>query len=77
MPDAKCEYGEDPARSSACTCHAQYLQLFQSLSFWGRAAEAALDQYFEGQPVALYLKFICLIWVCHLYLQMLQEVGSY
>ncbi|QPC81726.1 hypothetical protein G4Y79_18825 [Phototrophicus methaneseepsis] len=48
-----------------------------ALSFWGRASEAALDQRFGGQPVALYLKFICLIWVCHLYLQMLQEVGSY
>ena len=48
-----------------------------ALSFWGRAAEAALDQHFEGQPVALYLKYICLIGVCHLYLQMLQEVGSY
>ena len=48
-----------------------------ALSFWGRAAEASLDQYFDGQPVALYLKYICLIGVCHVYLQMMQEVGSY
>jgi hypothetical protein len=43
-------------------------------TFWGAEAERALDQFFDGLPVALYLKYICLIAVCHLYRQMLREV---
>ncbi len=48
-----------------------------AFSFWGETAEMTLDQFFGGLPVALYLKFCCLIGVCYLYLQMLREVGSY
>jgi len=57
-----------------------WLMFFLSIlafTFWGEAAEAALDQHFHHLPVALYLKYVCLIGVCHLYLQMLREVGSY
>lgn len=48
-----------------------------AFTFWGEAAETSLDQHFHHLPVALYLKYACLIVVCHLYLQMLREVGSY
>lgn len=57
-----------------------WLMFFLSIvafTFWGEAAEALLDQHFHHLPVALYLKYVCLIGVCHLYLQMLREVGSY
>lgn len=57
-----------------------WLMFFLSIlafTFWGEAAEVSLDQYFHHLPVALYLKYVCLIGVCHLYLQMLREVGSY
>lgn len=47
-----------------------------AFTFWGEAAEAALDQYFHQLPVALYLKYVCLISVCHLYHQLLRQVGG-
>jgi hypothetical protein len=53
-----------------------YLLSILAFTFWGEAAEASLDRHFNNLPVALYLKYVCLIWVCHLYLHMLQEVGS-
>lgn len=54
-----------------------FLLSILAFTFWGEAAEASLDQHFYHLPVALYLKYVCLIGVCHLYLQMLREVGSY
>ena len=48
-----------------------------SFTFWGEEAEISLDQHFHDMPVALYLKYLCLIGVCHLYLQMLRKVGSH
>ncbi len=41
-----------------------WLQFFLSIlafSFWGEAAEASLDHHFGNLPVALYLKYVCLI----------------
>jgi hypothetical protein len=52
----------------------QYFLSVLAFTFWGDSAEQLLDQYFYGLPMALYLKYICLIWVCHLYLQMLKDV---
>ncbi len=57
-----------------------WLMFFLSIlafTFWGEAAEASLDQHFHHLPVALYLKYVCLIGVCQLYLQMLRDIGSY
>lgn len=64
---------------SICSRRAQrtWLMYFWSIlacSFWGRAAENQLDQFFAGLPVALYLKYVCLISVCHLYRQMQRDV---
>jgi hypothetical protein len=54
-----------------------WLMFFLSVlacSFWGEAAEMRLDRNFGGLPIALYLKYFCLVGVCHLYWQLLQDV---
>lgn len=50
-----------------------YLLSVLAFTFWGATAEMSLDRHFGGQPVALHLKAVCLIGVCHLYRQMLRE----
>ncbi|MEO1439204.1 MAG: hypothetical protein AAFV33_02305 [Chloroflexota bacterium] len=54
-----------------------WLMFFLSVlacTFWGEAAEMQLDRHFRDLPVALYLKYFCLVGVCHLYWQLLQDV---
>lgn len=51
-----------------------YFLSILACTFWGADAERSLDQFFGGLPVALYVKYVCLIAVCHLYRQMLHEV---
>ena len=45
-----------------------------SFSLWGPEAEAAVDRYASSLPLALYVKYACLIWVCHVYWQLLVEL---
>jgi len=56
-----------------------WLMFFLSIlacTFWGEAAEMSLDRHFDDLPVALYLKYVSLIGVCHLYRQLLRDVGG-
>jgi hypothetical protein len=56
------------------------LQIFLSclaLSFWGKEAEAQLDQYFYHLPVGVYLKYFVLLWVVHLFDAVVRESIDY
>lgn len=45
-----------------------------AFTFWGENAELVLDRFFNNQPVALLLKYICLISVAYLFHALLNEV---
>lgn len=45
-----------------------------AFTFWGEASELALDQFFNRLPVALLVKYCCLIGVAHLFNSLLNDV---
>lgn len=52
-----------------------FLGIF-ACTLWGESAEMALDRHLYNLPVALYLKYISLIAICHLYRPLLRDVGT-
>lgn len=45
-----------------------------AFTLWGENSEAVLDHFFQGQQIALIVKYICLITVAHLFHALLNEV---
>lgn len=45
-----------------------------AFTFWGESSELALDHYFNDLPIALLIKYLCLISVAHLFHSLLNDV---
>ena len=45
-----------------------------AFTFWGESSELALDRYFGYRPVALLVKYVCLIIEAHLFYDLLNDV---
>ena len=45
-----------------------------AFTFWGKSSELALDRYFGYRPVALLVKYVCLIIEAHLFYDLLNDV---
>ncbi|MGB7339635.1 MAG: hypothetical protein WBC91_12145 [Phototrophicaceae bacterium] len=45
-----------------------------AFTFWGESSELALDRFFNDQPVALLIKYLCLVGVANLFHSLLNDV---